>query len=172
MTNAPSNQGAPRDPAARLFRISLYIKGIDSFFELLIGALLFLVPIRIIVDLAYKTTRLVFLGHPDDAVSQWLSHAVQSLSSHQTTLAALYLFSHGAVKLFLVVMLLRNRLWAYPVFLVVLAAFVTYQIYLLMLSLSIGLIALTAFDILVMILTWHEYRLRRLYPNPSDKRQT
>ena len=163
MTNQIPARPDARDPAARIFRISLYIKGIDSLFELIIGGLLFLIPAQAIIDLANRVTRAAFLGHPDDVISIWLTHAVQSLSSHQTTLAALYLFSHGVVKLFLVVMLLQNRLWAYPVFLVVMAAFITYQVYQLMLAVSLWLIVLTAFDVFVILLTWHEYRLRRLH---------
>jgi uncharacterized membrane protein len=61
----------------------------------------------------------------------------------------------------LVAGLLRNKLWAYPASLVVLGAFIAYQIYRYTYTQAFGLIALTVFDSIVMALIWHEYRLVR-----------
>ena len=88
--------------------------------------------------------------------------AADSLAVHHATAAAVFLLSHGVVKLFLVVMLLRNKEWAYPVFIVVLAGLITYQIYQLSVSMAYWLLFLTIFDVIVLLLTWHEYRLRRI----------
>ena len=150
----------PRDRVRRLFRASLYVKAADAAVELVIGALIYLVPDPDLIALAKRVTRFVFFGHPDDRIAHWLMQQADGLSMHQTSVAALYLFSHGAVKLFLVIMVLRNRIWAYPVFIVVLAALITYQIYQLTHVLSIWLLVLTIFDAVVLVLTWHEYRLR------------
>ena len=44
--------------------------------------------------------------------------------------AAIYLISHGAIKLFLVIMVLRERVaWAYPVFMIALMLLIAYQSY-------------------------------------------
>jgi uncharacterized membrane protein len=67
--------------------------------------------------------------------------------------------SHGIVKLLLVVELLRNKLWSYPASLIVLGLFIVYQLYRYSYTHGAGLIVLTIFDILVMTLIWHEYRL-------------
>jgi uncharacterized membrane protein len=69
--------------------------------------------------------------------------------------------SHGVVKLALVVGLLRNKLWAYPASLIALGLFIVYQLYRYSYTHGIGLIVLTAFDVFVMWLIWHEYRLVR-----------
>jgi uncharacterized membrane protein len=50
---------------------------------------------------------------------------------------------------------------AYPASLVALALFIAYQIYRFSYTQSAGLIALTVFDVIVMGLIWHEYRLVR-----------
>ena len=71
---------------------------------------------------------------------------------------ALYLLSHGIVKLFAVVALLKNKLWGYPLSIVVFGGFVLYQIYRFTLTGAIGLIALTIFDLVVIWLIWLEYR--------------
>jgi uncharacterized membrane protein len=41
--------------------------------------------------------------------------------------------------------------------------FIVYQLYRFFYTRSLGLIVLTVFDLIVMILIWHEYRLLRRY---------
>jgi uncharacterized membrane protein len=55
--------------------------------------------------------------------------------------------------------LIRNKLWAYPASLLVLGLFSAYQLYRFSYTHSVGLIVLTVFDVIVMELIWHEYRL-------------
>ena len=73
---------------------------------------------------------------------------------------ALYLVTHGVIKIVLVVNLLRNRLWAYPAAIVVFILFGLYQTYYLLLGYSFWLLALTILDVIIIVLTWHEYRYR------------
>jgi uncharacterized membrane protein len=61
----------------------------------------------------------------------------------------------------LVIGLLMNRLWAYPASLAVLGLFIAYQLYRYSYTHGFGLIVLTVFDIFVIGLIWHEYRLIR-----------
>ena len=77
------------------------------------------------------------------------------------TFGAVCLLVHGVVKVTLVIALLRNKLWAYPWMIAVLLAFIAYQIYLIVLGPSPGLVALTVFDVLIVVLTWREYRKQR-----------
>lgn len=65
------------------------------------------------------------------------------------------------MKLALVIGLLREKLWAYPASLIALALFIAYQLYRYAFTNSVGLLALTVFDLFVMLLVWHEYRLIR-----------
>jgi len=65
------------------------------------------------------------------------------------------------VKVVLVVALLRDKLWAYPWMIGVLAVFIAYQLYRIALEPTAGLIALTAFDLLIVLLTWREMRQHR-----------
>lgn len=57
--------------------------------------------------------------------------------------------------------LLREKLIAYPASLAALAGFIAYQIYRYSYTHSVGLLVLTAFDLIVMALVWHEWRLLR-----------
>jgi len=76
--------------------------------------------------------------------------------------AAFFLLSHGSVKLALVLAVMRGFAWAYPAFLGALGLLIGYQTYQLWHDFSVGLTALTIFDVLVFVLTWHEYWLVRI----------
>ncbi len=75
--------------------------------------------------------------------------------------ATLYLLSHGIAKVVLVVALLREKLWAYPSMIVLLGAFIAYQVYRLSYDLTVGLTLLTLFDAFIVWLTWREYQQHR-----------
>jgi uncharacterized membrane protein len=69
----------------------------------------------------------------------------------------------------LVIGLLRNKLWAYPVSLVALGLFIVYQLYRFSYTHGIGLIILTIFDIIVIALIYHEYRLVRRHSQSTSR---
>jgi uncharacterized membrane protein len=54
--------------------------------------------------------------------------------------------------------LLKQKLWAYPSAVIVFGAFIVYQLYRFTLTHSIGLIALSLFDLVVIWLIHLEYR--------------
>jgi uncharacterized membrane protein len=85
---------------------------------------------------------------------------------------AFYLLSHGLIKIFLVAGLLRNKLWAYPAALVVMSLFILYQLYRYTYTQSFGLIVLSVFDIVVIALIWHEYRILRKLRHGTPLSQT
>jgi uncharacterized membrane protein len=63
------------------------------------------------------------------------------------------------VKIFLVFMVLRDKLWAYIALIAVTAIFVVYQIYrLTLIKFSVSLLLLSLFDLLIIYLTQKEYR--------------
>src|ERR1019366_3571924 len=111
--------------------------------------------------LVNRLTQEELIEDPNDFIATHMLAMAQGFSVNSKNFYAFYLLSHGIVKLALVAGLLRNKLWAYPASLVVLAIFVAYQIYRFSDTQSIGLIVLTVFDLFVMVLIWHEYRLMR-----------
>ena len=74
---------------------------------------------------------------------------------------ALYLLSHGVIKLFVIIGLLQQKLWYYPTALVIFGLFIVYQLYRFSFTHSPWLLVLTVLDIIVMWLTWHEYSYLR-----------
>ena len=66
---------------------------------------------------------------PRDLIANYLLDAARHLSLSSQYFAAYYLLSHGVTKAFLVGALLKNKLWAYPLALIVFGAFIAYQLY-------------------------------------------
>jgi uncharacterized membrane protein len=145
----------------RVFRVSLFVKAALSALELAVGATLYLASSEGILKVAHKLTRHALLEHPNDVVAGFILRGAESLSIDRKSAAALYLLAHGAIKLFLVVMVLRGKAWAYPLFIIALALLIAYQTYRLTLGFSPLLAGLTVFDLAVLALTAHEYGMQK-----------
>ena len=148
----------------QIFRVSLLLKGAHAVIECVGGVALALVGTSTIANLANALTQEELIEDPKDFIATHLLAMAQNFSLESKHFYALYLLSHGVVKLLLVVGLLRGKLWSYPASLVVLGLFIVYQLYRFSFTHGIGLILLSLFDILVMVLIWHEYGLVRRHP--------
>jgi uncharacterized membrane protein len=98
---------------------------------------------------------------PRDLIANYLLKTASRLSLSSVHFAAFYLLTHGVTKMFLVGALLKNKLWAYPLAVIVFGAFIAYQLYRFTFTHSVGLIALSLFDLVVIWLIWLEYRALR-----------
>ena len=127
------------------FDVGVILKGIDGILETVGGTALFFLSTSQVSAVLYFFTRSDFAAFVASA----------------KYFAALYLLTHGVVKIVLVVELLRNRRWAYPAAITVFTLFGLYQIYYLIAQeYSWWLLALTVLDAAVIWLTWHEWRYR------------
>lgn len=154
----------PKDSLDRLFEIGIILKGLNGLAELLGGLLLLFVTPADIHHLAATLTQGELSEDPNDVVARYLLHTANGLTGNAVIFGAVYLLVHGAVKVVLVVALLLNKLWAYPSMIIVLLIFIGYQLYRIALNPSAGLLALTVFDALIVVLTWREYRRQRRIP--------
>lgn len=134
-------------------------QGGHALIECLGGVALALISTNTITDLANRLTLDELIEDPHDFVATHLLTWAQNFSVGTKTFYAFYLLRHGTVKLCLVVGLLKGKLWSYPASLIVLGLFILYQLYRFSYTHGIGLILLTIFDVFVMGLIWHEYRL-------------
>ena len=141
-----------------LFLISVWIKGVAGLLETIAGVLCFFITPEALKSVVVSLTAPELSEDPDDWIATTLSRAVQDLSADTTLFAAAYLIIHGLIKLFLVAGLLLGRLWAYPLSLWFLAAFIVYQCYRYTHTHSISLVLLTVFDLAVAFLIWREYQ--------------
>ena len=145
----------------KIFEISVLLKGAHALIECIGGLVLAFVSTSAITGLVNALTQEELVEDPNDFVAAHLASLAENFTVSTQHFYAFYLLSHGVIKIFLVIGLLRNKLWAYPVSLVVLGLFIVYQLYRFSYTLGFGLIVLTAFDVIVMGLIWHEYRLVR-----------
>jgi uncharacterized membrane protein len=151
----------PKNWLDRVFEIGIIGKGLNGTAELVGGLLLlFLTPNRIHRVVA-ALTQGELSEDPHDFVASHLLHTASGLTGKAVLFGAIYLLLHGIVKVALVTALLLNKLWAYPWMIVVLLLFIGYQLYRIALAPGAGLIALTVFDVVIVVLTWREYRQQR-----------
>ncbi len=140
------------------FVISIIIKGIDGVLEVIGGALLFVFSRGTISKIVALLTRHELSEDPRDFFANLLVKSAHTLLIGAKTFVAIYLFSHGVIKVALIVALFRRKLWAYPSAIVFFFLFIVYQEYRYFLTYSIWLQALSLLDVIVIILTWLEYR--------------
>lgn len=155
----------------RIFEVSVLLKGAHAVIECVGGLLLAFVSTTSVAGWVNSFTQEELVEDPKDFVATHLLAMAHGFSLSTKNFYAFYLFSHGVVKLALVIGLLRNKLWAYPASLIVLALFMIYQVYRFYYTRSFGLVILTGFDLIVMILIWHEYGLMRRHPAFSALRE-
>ena len=128
----------------RIFVVSVAAKGLHALIEIAGGLALYLLS--------------------SEAIADWIrphEWAASHFKPEEQHFYAFYLLSHGLVKVLLVIGLLKGKAWSYPASLIVLGLFVAYQLYRYSYTQSVGLLVLTAFDVVVMALIWWEYRLVR-----------
>lgn len=145
----------------RTFRISVALKGLDGALETIGGLVLLFVRPATLDRLVRSLTQHELSHEPHDFFARHLLHSTGQLTHGATLFAAIYLLSHGLAKVVLVVAVLRDRLWAYPWMIVLLGAFIGYQLYRLAYRVTLSLTLLTIFDAFVVWLTWREYQAKR-----------
>lgn len=140
------------------FEIGILLKAINGALEIISGILLiFLNPDRL-----NKVMVLLTQGElsedPKDIIANYMIKLGSKFTINTQYFGVFYLVSHGLIKVILVILLWKRKIWAYPVTIIILTLFVVYQIYRYTISSSVGLILLTILDIIVIFLTFIEYR--------------
>src|SRR5579885_3678904 len=91
----------------KTFRISLILKGLDGLFELIGGIALFFVTPSAIQHVVRTLTQHELSENPHDFIATHLIHFANTSSASTTFFGALYLVTHGLVKIILVVAVLK-----------------------------------------------------------------
>jgi len=146
-----------------MFEGSLVVKGIFALLEIIGGVLAYFITQQFLLNLVLAVTREELTEDPRDFIANHIVRSAQQFSIGSQQFISFYLLSHGIIKLFLIVGLLRKKLWCYPVSIIVFILFIAYQLFRFTITHSLWLLIITAFDIAVIALTWHEYRhLKRI----------
>lgn len=150
-----------------VFVWGLVFKGVFAAAEVVTGVGAFLVSQPLAMRIARALTREELSEDPHDLVANYLIRSAEHFSGSAAHFLGIYLASHGIVKLALILALLLKKLWAYPVALMVFGAFIVYQVYRYTTTHAPSLILLTAVDLAVIALTWHEYRYMTAGSEPA-----
>ncbi len=145
----------------QIFVVSVTLKGLHALIEIAGGAALYLVSTATIVSAINRWSYDELIEDKHDWIANHLLLFSRTFSVQEHNFYAFYLLSHGLIKSVLVVGLLREKLWAYPASFAVFGAFIAYQLYRYSYTHEIALIALSIFDLFVIALAVHEYRLLR-----------
>lgn len=157
----------------KLFKFSVLIKGFTGTLGITSGLLFLFLNKTTLTGWFSLLVRNELLEDPNDRFINFLTYALQNISSDAKTFAALYVLAHGFLNIFLVVQLYRNKHWAYLVIIWVMLISMPYQIYRISIHHSIALIAITLFDAFFIILAWREYKIHKsatIFSNTSGRR--
>lgn len=141
-----------------IFDITIILKGIHSLLEVVSGLVILFISQKDILDLVYFLTQDELTEDPKAILANYLVNLAQNFSISSQHFVALYLLSHGIIKSFLILGLYKEKLWSYPLAIFVFSIFGFYQLFEFFLTHSLWLLLLTAFDVLIILLTWHEYK--------------
>lgn len=145
----------------KFFEAGILLKAFDGLLEIAGGILLLFIKPEYLSHLATVITQTELSEDKRDLLANYIMQYAGHLGRASLLFGALYLLSHGIVKVVLVAEILRNRLWAYLGLIGVTAGFMIYQIYRFALTYSITMLLLTIFDAVVVYLTVIEYNKRR-----------
>lgn len=149
---------AKKDIAHISFEVALLIKGVNGALEIVSGfALLFLSPDRLDRLVCYITQN-ELAQDPNDIVSNFLVSLSNEFSISTQYFGVFYLISHGLIKCILIYLLMKKKLWAYPLTIGALILFIAYQLYRFTISFSPFFIYLTVFDTVMIVLVYLEYQ--------------
>ena len=142
----------------QVFEIGVILKSLNSLLEIVGGLALYFISTATIQKWVTLLTMQELGEDPKDFLATRLLSFAQHFSIDTKSFFALYLLSHGVVKLVLMLGLMRGKSWAFPAALVVMSLFIVYQLYRFSYTHAFGLVVLSAFDIILVMLIWHEYR--------------
>jgi uncharacterized membrane protein len=142
-----------------IFVVSVLFKGIQAAAEIVGGLALYLVSTETIVNTIKRWSYDELIEDKHDWVANHLLDFARHFSVAEHNFYAFYLLSHGLIKTVLIIGLLREKLWAYPASFAVFGGFIAYQLYRYSFTHDFGLILLSIFDVFVIYLAVHEYRL-------------
>jgi uncharacterized membrane protein len=140
------------------FRITILLKGVYSFLELLAGLFLLFITSNQIISFIANLFKDELLEDPTDFIATHMMAFTSTFSNSLRIFAAVYLIIHGAVKFGLIAGLWKKKIIFYPISLAVFGLFIAYQICSYILHPSLALFALTDLDMLIVVLTFLEYR--------------
>jgi uncharacterized membrane protein len=156
----PTNKEEREKDILWFFDLALLLKAVNGGLEILGALLVLVIPPSLIIKVVTFLTGGELGQDPDDPVANGILSAAHAFTVHTHYLLALYLVLHGAIKVMLVMGIFAGKRIAYPLFMIALTLFGTYEAYRGFVRHEGLLQILAIFDFTLLILTAYEYRRR------------
>ncbi len=155
-----TQQNVTRDEtfAHRLFILSILTKGTLGVIQLATAAALYAGITDRLPRIVQTLIAAELAEDPNDFLASRIMTMVGTLPGTDVAFYSLYFAAHGLLNIGIVAALLIGATWAYPSAILILAAFIGYQVFE---WLAVGgsmLLILSAIDLLIVYLTWIEWR--------------
>lgn len=144
-----------------LFEASIISKGIFAVLDIVGAFLLYTFGPHAIARTMIMFSQGELIEDPNNVIAQLVLKVMNIPHPKVTVFAILYLLIHGTINAIFVLGLLREKLWAYRFALIAMSTFLVYQVYRLIALPSPWMAILSAFDLAIIVLVYHEYRLRQ-----------
>jgi uncharacterized membrane protein len=140
-----------------LFEISLVIKGLNALADLAGGIIIWFTSKVVLVTFILNFFQNDLSDNPKDYIANFIVNSAETLAVSSQYFLAAYLLIHGIVKIFLLVCLYKRKLWAYPTSIIIFSLLIFYESYTFYLNNSMLILIFTILDIILVLLTGHEY---------------
>lgn len=158
----PTNKEEREKDILWFFDLALLLKAVNGGLEILGAILVLVVPPTLVLKIVEFLTGGELAQDSEDPIANGIVSAAHTFTVHTHYLLALYLVLHGAIKVMLVIGIFAGKKIAYPLFMIALVFFGTYEAYRGFVRHEILLQVLAIFDFSLLVLTSYEYRRR--YP--------
>lgn len=149
-----------------MLKISFYggmaIKAVNAFIEFIGGFFMLILSHDMINRLIWLAAIYELREDPNDLVMNYFINLGNNLSISSQHSAALYMLIHGTTKLFFIWLLVKRKLWAYPLSAIVFSLFIVYEIYSFTFSHSILMLFMIIIDIAIVAVIILEYKRLKL----------
>ena len=154
-----------RSPLLHLaFFVAIAIKGLDGFLEAVAGTVFAIAGSQRVYDFALWATAPELERHPASHAVHAIRHGAYGLTHTSHRFVITYLLVHGLIKLALVINLMIEKMWVFPVSVALLLGFIAVMGVKLEHQWSNWLFAFAMFDVVTVALVAHEWRMRRESP--------
>lgn len=141
-----------------LFYVGLLIKAVDAVIEFIGGFLLLVLSHSLIDRLIQLIAYPERIEDQNDVIMNYFISISKTLSVSSQHAAAIYMLLHGTIKLAVIWLLFKKKLWAYPLAAIVFTLLIAYEIYSFAHSLSLIVLPLIVIDTALVIVILLEYK--------------
>jgi len=144
-----------------LFKISLFIKGVNAIGDLMAAIVIWFTSKAVLIIFILDLFQNELSDNPKDYIANFIVNSAATFAVSSQYVLSIYLFIHGVIKMFLLICLFKKKLWAYPTSIIVFSLLIGYESYIFYFNHSLWTLSFTLFDILLVLLTGHEYGVLR-----------